>query len=95
MRPKPLNWVALPIILLIAGACSHLTFAGGDAPRMGKDALKARLGDSSIVILDVRTDRDWISSDRKIEGARRADPKDFAQWANIYPKDKTIVLYCA
>lgn len=95
MIRKRLTWLTLPIFLLIAGACSHLLPAGGDAPRMGKESLKARLGDSSVVILDVRTGRDWTSSDRKIKGARRADPKDFDQWAKRYPMDKTIVFYCA
>jgi hypothetical protein len=38
---------------------------------------------------------DWADSDLKIKGAVREDPKVFESWANKYPKDKTIVLYCA
>jgi rhodanese-related sulfurtransferase len=62
---------------------------------MTKDELKARLGSPDIIVLDVRTDRDWANSEQKIKGALRENPKAFEQWAAKYPRDKTFVLYCA
>ncbi len=66
-----------------------------DVPPMSKDELKSRLGSPNLVILDVRTGRDWSSSEFKIQGAVRASGEDFAMWSKQYPKDKTLVLYCA
>lgn len=62
---------------------------------MNKGELKGLLGSSDVVILDVRRGRDWSSSEFKIKGAKRAAPQDFEQWEDRYPKDKTLVLYCA
>ncbi len=66
-----------------------------DAPRMSKEELKSRLGDKDMVIIDVRTAGEWTASGSKIKGAVREDPRDVATWAGKYPKEKTIVLYCA
>ncbi len=60
-----------------------------------REELRARLGDPDLVILDVRRATDWSTSDVKIQGAVRADPGDVAAWADTYPKEKTLVLYCA
>ena len=66
-----------------------------EAPRMTKDTLRARLGDPNLFIIDVRYGKDWTESDLKIKGAVREDPEAFDSWANKYPKDKTLVFYCA
>ncbi len=60
-----------------------------------KEELKAQLDNSDIVLLDVRTGKDWKSSEFKIKGAIRANPNDFDEWSGTYPKDKKFVLYCA
>ena len=65
------------------------------APRMTKDDLKAMLGNPDLVIIDVRYGKDWTDSDLKIRGAVREDPEAFNSWANKYPKNKTLVFYCA
>jgi len=57
--------------------------------------LKNMLGSKELVILDVRSGRDWSTSELKITGAIRANGDDFDSWANSYPKEKKIVLYCA
>lgn len=59
------------------------------------ETLAQMLGNPDLVILDVRTGRDWTSSAKKIKGAKRAAPGDFATWSGQYAKDKKIVLYCA
>jgi rhodanese-related sulfurtransferase len=69
--------------------------AADEVPRMTKEQLKALLNDPDVVILDVRTSRDWKGSEKKIKGAVRENPKRFKSWAHKYPKDKALVLYCA
>lgn len=64
-------------------------------PRMTTDELKTHLGDTDYRVLDVRSDRDWTSSNVKIAGAERVDPGDVDQWVNNYDKEQTIVLYCS
>jgi rhodanese-related sulfurtransferase len=72
------------------------TFArSAEVPRIKKDELKAMLGNSDLVILDVRYKKDWTDSDSKIQGAIREDPDSVKSWAEKYSKDKTFVLYCA
>ena len=54
------------------------------------------MGNSDTIILDVRAPQDWKGSDRKITGAVREDPRnEITAWMDKYPRDKTIVLYCA
>ncbi len=66
-----------------------------DAPRMTKEELRAVLGNPDLLIIDVRYGKDWTDSDLKIRGAIREDPEAFKSWASKYPKDKTLVFYCA
>ena len=66
-----------------------------DVPTMSKDELKNHLGSDKVVVLDVRSGRDWSSSEFMIQGAIRAAGGDIATWSKNYPKDKTLVLYCA
>ncbi len=79
-------------IFLIIGATLA---SSADAPRMTKEELKAMLGNSDLIILDVRLGNEWTESDLKIKGAVREDPENIVFWANKYSKDKTLVLYCA
>jgi len=66
-----------------------------DVPTMSKDELKAQLASEKIVVLDVRSGRDWSSSEFKIKGAIRAPGSELAKWSANYAKDQTLVLYCA
>ncbi len=84
------------LALLVTGGCA--TFGGtpvtDQVPRMPIEDLKARLGSSDIIVLDVRTEWAWNASNVKIAGAIREDPKTFSLWYDKYPKDKELVLYC-
>lgn len=60
-----------------------------------KEELKAELGSGNLVILDVRTGRDWSTSEFKIPGAIRASSNEFDSWSDTYDKGKKFVLYCA
>jgi len=66
-----------------------------DVPTMSKDELKGHLGSDKVVILDVRSGRDWSSSEFMIQGAVRAAGSDIAIWSKNYSKNQTLVLYCA
>ncbi len=81
----------LSLVLLIAAPS---VFAR-DVPIMSKDDLNAQLGSDKLVILDVRSGRDWSSSEFKIKGAVRAPGSELAKWSANYKKDQTLVLYCA
>lgn len=88
---------ALSFLLALGFGCSTLTGTGGhkDVPRMSIDELKSRLADPSLALIDVRAAKDWSGSSLKIKGAVREDPEKVSAWAAKYPKDKTLVLYCA
>ena len=67
----------------------------GNAPRITKEELKSMLGNPNLVIVDVRRDIDWNSSEYKIKGAVRADPdpSKVESWASSYGRDKIFVVY--
>lgn len=87
---------------VLVGALS-LAIVGGligpaiaaEVPTITKEELRAKLGDPSVVVVDVRQPSHWRASDVKIKGAVRENPGDTADWAGKYPKHKTLVLYCA
>lgn len=72
-----------------------LIASADSVPRISTDELKSRLGEEGLVVLDVRANQDWLSSNDKIAGAVRADPNDVNLWRNNYSPDDTIVFYCA
>ena len=72
--------------------------AGGgvaDVPKISTSQLRTMLGNTDVVIIDVRATHDWEGDTTKIKGAVREEPAQVAQWAAKYAKDKTIILYCA
>jgi rhodanese-related sulfurtransferase len=66
-----------------------------EAKTMTKEQLRPMLGKPDVIIIDLRTNYDWDNSKVKIPGAVREEGMKFGSWMNKYPKDKTIVLYCA
>ncbi len=89
-----IRWAVASLIILALGI--HLAMASEKVPRMTKEELKELLGRPDVTIIDVRTASDWKKSDQKILGAVGENPdKATKSWAEKYPKDKTIVLYCA
>lgn len=82
--------VALSLILM--GAWTALAF---DVPRISKEALKEKLGDPNVIILDVRTGSDWKASEFKIKGALRVSSSHVDSLSAKYSKDKILILYCA
>jgi len=90
------QWV-MRVVLLAAMAAlgAGVAMAGEQAPRIGKDDVKSRLGATEMSIIDVRAASDWSGSKLKIKGAVREDPKHVDKWAFRYPKHRTLILYCA
>jgi rhodanese-related sulfurtransferase len=89
-------FMGLPMAFSIAAMAMFLNTAlAADVSRITKEELKSRIGDSDIVVLDVRRSGDWKASPSKIQGAVREDPADVDSWAAKYPKETTLVLYCA
>ena len=95
MKGRLVRILTLGLSVATMGLFAMAAMAGDDAPRMTKEELKAILSDPDLIILDVRTSKDWESSERKIAGAVREEPREFRSWANKYSTEKTLVLYCA
>ncbi len=63
--------------------------------KISKEHLLKILGQPGMLILDVRTPKNWQESHRMIKGAIRKPPKNFREWVDDYTKDQMLVLYCA
>ena len=88
------KYVVSTVLLLLIGLAYGFAKAD-DAHMMTKEQLIPMLGKSDVVVIDVRTKYDWDSSKEKIPGAAREEGTRFGSWMKKYPKDKTIVIYCA
>ena len=92
-------WVIAAALLLLMG-CAHTPTSEPPSeikvPRITKEEVKSMIGNPDLIILDVRSNQDWKDSEWKIKDAIREDRKGEAStWMDKYPKDKTLVLYCA
>jgi len=85
--------------MAVAGIAAVTLFAATglsqEAPRISKDEVKKMLGSPDLILIDVRRGADWNASTVKIQGAVREDPGNVASWMDKYPKNKTLVFYCA
>ncbi len=64
-------------------------------PRISKEDLLAMMANPDVIIVDVRLSGDAADSGSKIKGAVREDPQKVETWMDKYPRDKTLVFYCA
>ena len=93
---RNLRWAAIFMVVYLAATVSGaMADRPKDAPRMTKETLRKSMENSDLVILDVRRGKDWDASEFKIKGAVRVDPGKFDAWKDMFPKEKTLVLYCA
>ena len=83
------------VILIVSFLLMGKALAVDDIPLMTKDELKAILDAADVTILDVRLGKDWKSSEFKIKGAIRTDPKQIDKWSENLRKENRLVLYCA
>jgi rhodanese-related sulfurtransferase len=64
-------------------------------PKLTIEELKSLQGQPDVVVLDVRIKDEWEKSDSKIRGAIRENPEErIKDWAEKYPRNKTLVFYC-
>ncbi len=95
--------VLVPVFVLCALGVSFISNAKTDTreeqvpfpdvPRMTKEELKELLGKPGLVLLDVRIEEEWTTSQQKLPGAVHENPLGVDSWANKYPKNATVVLY--
>ena len=67
--------------------------SSGDIPFISIAELKAKLGEPSVVVLDVRIPKHIAASRFKVKGAIWVNPNEIDQWVHSFPKDSTYVLY--
>ncbi len=95
MKRLLLCMILLCVAAVSTGFLGGVAHAQENVPRMTKEDLKPLLGNPDVIIVDVRAPGDWASDTLMIKGATREDPMNVASWINRYPKDKTLVFYCA
>lgn len=83
-------WGLTLLSLLLLPLRGHATVA-----TMTTDELQAKLSNPDVIVVDVRTGKDWKASESKIKGAVRVETDAIETLATKYSKDKTLVLYCA
>jgi hypothetical protein len=94
MRKKLTIFLVAMTIFALLGLFANSAVAE-DVSRVTKEELKTMMGESQLVVIDVRTGKDWDGSKLKIKGAVREEPRNATSWAGKYDKQKTYVLYCA
>ena len=62
----------------------------GDIPFISIEELKAKLGEPSVVILDVRIPKHIAASRFKIRGAVWVNPKEIGQWVHSLPSKSRL-----
>lgn len=82
------------LAVFLAGLGAHVA-AAQTVPLITKEELKPGIGSPNVVIIDVRTGKDWNASEKKIKGAVREDPDKVEVWAKKYKPSQDIVVYCA
>ena len=82
------------VVFFLLMVFSTAAFAAG-VKTIDKDALKSMLGNSDLVVFDVRAGKDWSSSEFKIKNAVRLTSETTDSAMRTTPKDKTLVFYCA
>ncbi len=83
------------MFLLLAAVLLSSAAVAAEPVRITKEELRERMGKPGVVVVDVRRGEGGFQGDRKIAGSVREDPHAVNGWAQRYPKDKPIVLYCA
>ena len=83
------------IIFLLIFSNTGFSAADKDknVPAISVHQVKQLLNNSDTIIIDVRKYRNWWRSSKKILSAVREEPSKVDQWAQKYPKDKSLIFY--
>lgn len=88
--------IVFSLLVAVALTFGPPTLATADTvKRMTGEELKSIMDSGEVSIIDVRTGRDWSASEFKIKGAERVTVEQIIADPQKYPKDRTLVLYCA
>ena len=85
--------LTIALSLMVLGLLISWPLAAEDVPRITTEELNGILGNSDVIVLDVRESQNWQDSEVKIKGAVRGHPGQISSWFDQYPKDKKLVLY--
>lgn len=80
--------ILLVLVLSTIPGCAQTA-----AKRMTAGELNAIIADRQVIVVDVRDERDWNRSDRKIAGAIRLNPRKLDPDNLPISKNATLVLY--
>ena len=85
------------IIFLLIFSSTGFSAADNEktVPAISVHQVKQLLNNSDTIIIDVRKYRNWWRSSKKILSAVREEPSKVDQWAQKYPKDKSLIFYWA
>ena len=81
------------LVWLFLAATPAAFSAPPQADPITKEELRPLLGRADVVVIDMRSGRDWTDATLKIKGAVREDPMKPGQWIDKYPKEKMLVFY--
>lgn len=87
--------LAVLAVCLLMPAAHALSSGSKTAPRIELDKAKSMLGKADVEFIDVRLKKDYKKAELKVEGAVREHPDKVNEWMKKYPKDKTLIFYCA
>jgi rhodanese-related sulfurtransferase len=93
-RPGLLRLILLCLGCLLA-LSSAAWSAASDTPRISKEKLKTMLNDPRLIIIDTRVKQQWDKSEYKLPKALHQNPWEADEWAKDFPRDRTVVSYCA
>ena len=94
MGRREISFLAV-VLSLGAIALGSIPAMSQEVPKMSKEELQKVLDKPDVIIVDVRSGTDWKASTMKIKGAVREEVDSVDSWINKYPKDKTLIFYCA
>jgi len=94
LKRKSATTVAVILSLVVVKILASMAMAQ-EVPKITKEEVKGMLGNAEVIIVDVRLGGDWDGSKLKIKGAVREDPRNIGSWVDKYPKEKTLIFYCA
>jgi len=97
-----LKSVSLMILALFSGLSfsqdSSFVFKNDDRPTFEQyitvKELSETLGESNLVLLDVRLKEDFDKDPALIPGATYLDPELLPEWSTSLSKDSKVVVYC-
>jgi rhodanese-related sulfurtransferase len=95
LRKVSMLLISMAFLFLVFQACSPALKRSLNVPRITPGELLSRIESGRVTVIDVRRERDFTKTPYKIKGAVREDPSDIESWAWKYPKDASLVLYCA